>query len=105
MKKIPRSNFAVSYLYRFCIEFQGTRIIYTGDIRLTAKELKSYKALHDSDGHLKPIKTLYLDTTFCDPKWLVFPTRTQSLSDIESIISCWLAKDEQRQVGIQYNSK
>lgn len=104
MKKIPRNNL-LFFIFRFYIEFQETRIIYTGDIRLSAKELKCYKTLHDSDGHLKPIKTLYLDTTFCDPKWLVFPTREQSLSDIESIISCWLAKDEQRQVGIQYNSK
>lgn len=72
---------------------------------MSTKELRCYSTLHDSDGVFKPIKTLYLDTTFCDPKWLVFPTRAQSLSDIESIISCWLAKDEQRQVGIHYNSK
>ncbi|XP_054285445.1 protein artemis-like isoform X1 [Macrosteles quadrilineatus] len=83
----------------------GTRrVLYTGDFRINPEELYKFKALHNSDGSLKKLHTLYLDTTFCDPRWISFPSRKQSEEDLIEIAQNWLKTSPDHKVGILYNS-
>ncbi|KAI6657373.1 Protein artemis-like [Oopsacas minuta] len=50
----------------FLFEGVNGNVLYTGDFRLDAKDLKETR-LYREDGDIKQIKSVYLDTTFCHP--------------------------------------
>ncbi|XP_027449169.1 protein artemis isoform X2 [Zalophus californianus] len=56
--------------------FQGNNgtVLYTGDFRLAKGEASRMELLH-SGGRVKDIQSVYLDTTFCDPKFYQIPSR------------------------------
>ncbi|XP_053521702.1 protein artemis isoform X3 [Artibeus jamaicensis] len=56
--------------------FQGDRgtVLYTGDFRMAKGEAARMELLH-SGGRVKDIQSVYLDTTFCDPKFHQIPSR------------------------------
>nr|XP_035952911.1 protein artemis isoform X3 [Halichoerus grypus] len=56
--------------------FQGNNgtVLYTGDFRLAKGEASRMELLH-SGGRVKDIRSVYLDTTFCDPKFYQIPSR------------------------------
>ncbi|XP_043823359.1 protein artemis isoform X2 [Dromiciops gliroides] len=56
--------------------FQGNNgtVLYTGDFRLAKGEVARMELLH-SGSRVKDIQSVYLDTTFCDPKYYQIPSR------------------------------
>ncbi|XP_037839275.2 protein artemis isoform X2 [Chlorocebus sabaeus] len=56
--------------------FQGNNgtVLYTGDFRLAQGEVARMELLH-SGGRVKDIQSVYLDTTFCDPRFYQIPSR------------------------------
>jgi len=52
------------------------------------------KPLKNSDGDLKPIQTLYLDTTFFDPVYSYLPHRDESMKELIARCRSWIQKGD-----------
>jgi DNA cross-link repair 1C protein len=83
--------------------FEGEvgRILYTGDFRLCEGDTSRLRQLHYSDGTVKVIDKLYLDTTFLSHQYLQFPLRRSSTSILCSLISSWLQEGSDNTIYIQ----
>ncbi|XP_032329765.1 protein artemis isoform X1 [Camelus ferus] len=73
--------------------FQGNNgtVLYTGDFRLAKGEAARLELLH-SGGRVKDIQSVYLDTTFCDPKYYQIPSREECLSGILELVRGWITR-------------
>ncbi|KAI9330829.1 hypothetical protein BDR26DRAFT_691075 [Obelidium mucronatum] len=85
----PANHCAGSTMFLF--EFKGRRVLYTGDLRaddsLMSDILSTSDVFCNSFGSVKQIDTVYIDTTFCDKKLRVFPSKNQSLAALLTAIS------------------
>ncbi|KAM4812636.1 protein artemis isoform X1 [Urocitellus parryii] len=73
--------------------FQGNNgtVLYTGDFRLAKGEAARMELLH-SGGRVKDIQSVYLDTTFCDPRFYQIPSRGECLSGILELVQSWITR-------------
>ncbi|XP_026334816.1 protein artemis isoform X1 [Ursus maritimus] len=73
--------------------FQGNNgtVLYTGDFRLAKGEATRMELLH-SGGRVKDIQSVYLDTTFCDPKFYQIPSREECLSGVVELVRSWITR-------------
>ncbi|XP_023618299.1 protein artemis isoform X2 [Myotis lucifugus] len=73
--------------------FQGDNgtVLYTGDFRLAKGEAARMELLH-CGGRVKDIQSVYLDTTFCDPKFYQIPSRGECLSGILELVRSWITR-------------
>ncbi|XP_050659171.1 protein artemis isoform X3 [Macaca thibetana thibetana] len=73
--------------------FQGNNgtVLYTGDFRLAQGEVARMELLH-SGGRVKDIQSVYLDTTFCDPRFYQIPSREECLSGILKLVRSWITR-------------
>ncbi|XP_037366552.1 protein artemis [Talpa occidentalis] len=73
--------------------FQGSNgtVLYTGDFRLAKGEVARMELLH-CGGRVKDIQSVYLDTTFCDPKFYQIPSRAECLSGIIELVRSWITR-------------
>nr|XP_004662420.2 protein artemis [Jaculus jaculus] len=73
--------------------FQGNNgtVLYTGDFRLAKGEASRMELLH-SGGRVKDIQSVYLDTTFCDPRFYQIPSREECLSGILELARSWISR-------------
>ncbi|XP_060114255.1 protein artemis isoform X2 [Heteronotia binoei] len=71
--------------------FQGGNgtILYTGDFRLAKGEAARMELLH-SGNRVKDIQSVYLDTTFCDPKFYQIPSREECMKGILELVRSWI---------------
>ncbi|XP_074050172.1 protein artemis [Macrotis lagotis] len=71
--------------------FQGNNgtVLYTGDFRLAKGEVARMEFLH-SGSRVKDIQSVYLDTTFCDPKYYQIPSRMECLNGILELVRSWI---------------
>jgi len=71
------------------------RILYTGDFRFDDPDvsLTSLTALHDKDNNPIDIDEMYLDTTFCSPEYLTFPTRHEAKETIWELCQKWIKRN------------
>ncbi|XP_051856393.1 protein artemis isoform X1 [Antechinus flavipes] len=71
--------------------FQGNNgtVLYTGDFRLAKGEAARMEFLH-SGSRVKDIQSVYLDTTFCDPKYYQIPSRVECLNGILELVRSWI---------------
>ncbi|KAF6129634.1 DNA cross-link repair 1C [Phyllostomus discolor] len=69
---------------------QGT-VLYTGDFRLAKGEAARMELLHYG-GRVKDIQSVYLDTTFCDPKFHQIPSRGECLSGVVELVRSWITR-------------
>ncbi|XP_018326806.1 protein artemis-like [Agrilus planipennis] len=72
-------------------------ILYTGDFRIKPQDIKRFTAFYmlgDTNGDVKNIDKVYLDTTFFHPDHLSFPSREDVVNNLFIFISEWLEKDE-----------
>ncbi|KAL4617946.1 protein artemis-like [Arapaima gigas] len=67
---------------------QGT-VLYTGDFRLAEGEAARMEFLHTGT-RVKDIQSVYLDTTFFDPRYFVIPSREACLSAIRDLVKDWI---------------
>ncbi|XP_042671454.1 protein artemis isoform X1 [Centrocercus urophasianus] len=70
--------------------FQGENgtVLYTGDFRLAKGEAARMELLH-SGTRVKDIQSVYLDTTFCDPRFYHIPSREECLNGILELVRSW----------------
>uniref|UniRef100_A0AAR2LA24 Protein artemis n=1 Tax=Pygocentrus nattereri TaxID=42514 RepID=A0AAR2LA24_PYGNA len=69
---------------------QGT-VLYTGDFRLAVGDAARMEHLHSGD-RVKDIKSVYLDTTFYDPRFYQIPSREACLIGIKELIQDWISQ-------------
>ncbi|XP_073336799.1 protein artemis [Pagrus major] len=71
--------------------FEGSQgnVLYTGDFRLTGGDASRIEHLH-SGSRVKDIQSIYLDSTFYDPRFYQIPTREVCLSGILELIGNWI---------------
>ncbi|KAF7246592.1 Protein artemis, partial [Varanus komodoensis] len=71
--------------------FQGENgtVLYTGDFRLASGEVARMELLH-SGSRVKDIQSVYLDTTFCDPRFYQIPSREECMKGILELVRSWI---------------
>lgn len=84
----------------FLLQDDSYSVLYTGDFRLQAEDMKHTPALHPS-GRLVELDSLYLDTTFCHPKAADIPTREESRDIVLQLMNEWLNKSERHVVHLK----
>uniref|UniRef100_A0A8C4QCR2 Protein artemis n=1 Tax=Eptatretus burgeri TaxID=7764 RepID=A0A8C4QCR2_EPTBU len=85
--------------------FEGLRgtVLYTGDFRLARGKASCISALH-SASKVKNIQSIYIDTTFCDPKLYHIPTRELCVEAIGKLAEEWLSRSSRHIVWLECNS-
>ncbi|XP_016137114.1 protein artemis [Sinocyclocheilus grahami] len=69
---------------------QGT-VLYTGDFRLAVGDAARMEYLHSGD-RVKDIQSVYIDTTFFDPKYHQIPSREACLAGIRQLVQDWICQ-------------
>ncbi|XP_068573541.1 protein artemis [Cebidichthys violaceus] len=69
---------------------QGT-VLYTGDFRFAAGDVSRIELLH-SGSRVKDIRSVYLDSTFYDPRFYQIPTREVCLNGISELVGNWISQ-------------
>lgn len=70
--------------------FDGTAL-YTGDFRWESDQIQNVPALH-VDQRVKPLASLYVDTTFCHPNSFLIPSRRTIIKVVCDLVTEWTAK-------------
>ncbi|XP_075283763.1 protein artemis isoform X2 [Opisthocomus hoazin] len=78
----------MKHLVRFLFEGENGTVLYTGDFRLAKGEAARMELLH-SGTRVKDIQSVYLDTTFCDPRFYHIPSREECLKGILELVRSW----------------
>ncbi|KAG8577027.1 hypothetical protein GDO81_010046 [Engystomops pustulosus] len=73
----------------FLFQGQNGNVLYTGDFRLAKGEVTRMELLH-SGNRVKEIDSVYLDTTFCDPKFFQIPSREECSVGILELVRSWI---------------
>ncbi|XP_037552053.1 protein artemis [Nematolebias whitei] len=73
--------------------FEGCRgnVLYTGDFRLAVGDASRMEHLH-SGSRVKDIRTVYLDSTFYDPRFFQIPSREVCLRGISELVGSWISQ-------------
>ncbi|XP_061570200.1 protein artemis [Cololabis saira] len=69
---------------------QGT-VLYTGDFRLAVGDVSRMECLH-SGSRVKDLQSVYLDSTFYDPRFYQIPSREVCLNGISELIGNWISQ-------------
>ncbi|XP_033745811.1 protein artemis-like [Pecten maximus] len=75
--------------------FEGSEgtALYTGDFRWEANHVSKVTALHSGE-RVKPIQSLYVDTTFCHPDCFHIPSRQDCVEAVSGLVKEWIAKGQ-----------
>uniref|UniRef100_A0A8D0H2H0 Protein artemis n=1 Tax=Sphenodon punctatus TaxID=8508 RepID=A0A8D0H2H0_SPHPU len=73
----------------FLFQGQNGTVLYTGDFRLAKGEAARMELLN-SGSRVKDIQSVYLDTTFCDPKYYHITSREECLNGILELVRSWI---------------
>ncbi|XP_030628005.1 protein artemis [Chanos chanos] len=73
----------------FLFEGDQGNVLYTGDFRLGIGDAARMECLH-SGNRVKDIKSVYLDTTFYDPRFYQIPSREACLNGIRELVKDWI---------------
>uniref|UniRef100_UPI00358F571B protein artemis n=1 Tax=Myxine glutinosa TaxID=7769 RepID=UPI00358F571B len=86
--------------------FEGMRgtVLYTGDFRVARGKASCISALHSAT-QVKNIQSIYVDTTFCDPKLYHIPTREVCVEAIGKLAEEWLSRSRHHIVWLECKSK
>ncbi|XP_071453492.1 protein artemis-like [Hetaerina americana] len=87
---IPTGHCPGSVMFFF--ELQQGNILYTGDFRLSRDNICTLSDLHHKDGTPKEINALYVDATYFDDLYPIFPKREESVEKIFNLTKDWLEK-------------
>ncbi|XP_029018735.1 protein artemis isoform X2 [Betta splendens] len=75
----------------FLLEGSKGNVLYTGDFRLATGDASRIEHLH-SGSRVKDIQSVYLDSTFYDPRYYQIPTREVCLNGISELIGNWISQ-------------
>ncbi|XP_020569834.2 protein artemis [Oryzias latipes] len=73
--------------------FEGCRgnVLYTGDFRLAVGDVARMELLH-SGSRVKDIQSVYVDSTFYDPRFYQIPSREVCLKGISELVGNWISQ-------------
>ncbi|XP_076578837.1 protein artemis [Chaetodon auriga] len=73
--------------------FEGSQgnVLYTGDFRLAAGDASRIEHLH-SGSRVKDIQSVYVDSTFYDPRFYQIPSREVCLNGILELVGNWISQ-------------
>nr|XP_057921766.1 protein artemis isoform X2 [Doryrhamphus excisus] len=73
--------------------FEGCRgnVLYTGDFRLGVGDVSRMEHLH-SGSSVKDIQSVYVDSTFFDPRFYQIPSREACLNAIVRLVGDWISQ-------------
>ncbi|XP_065842696.1 protein artemis-like isoform X2 [Oscarella lobularis] len=77
----------------FLFEGRHGAVLYSGDFRLTADDVRKMEHLHLANGTCKSLRTMYLDTTFLHPNLACIPTRETSRRIAIDLIEQWKSEN------------
>ncbi|KAG7274203.1 hypothetical protein CRUP_008579 [Coryphaenoides rupestris] len=83
----------------FLVEGPRGNVLYTGDFRLAEGDASRIELLH-SGTRVKDIRSVYLDTTFYDPRFYQIPSRETCLSGIRELVRDWIGKSARHVVWL-----
>ncbi|XP_072310149.1 protein artemis isoform X2 [Eucyclogobius newberryi] len=78
---------SVMFLFEGC---QGN-VLYTGDFRLGSGDASRIEYLH-SGSRVKEIQSVYVDSTFYDPRFYQIPSRDVCLNGILELVRNWISQ-------------
>uniref|UniRef100_A0A1A8LJ23 Protein artemis n=3 Tax=Nothobranchius pienaari TaxID=704102 RepID=A0A1A8LJ23_9TELE len=78
---------SVMFLFEGC----HGNVLYTGDFRLAVGDASRMEQLH-SGSRVKDIQSVYLDSTFYDPRFYQIPSREVCLRGIAELIGNWISQ-------------
>ncbi|XP_052362794.1 protein artemis-like [Oncorhynchus keta] len=84
LKRKLKFSLTVKLYCSFVPRAQGT-VLYTGDFRLAKGDASRIELLH-SGSRVKDIKSVYLDSTFYDPRFYQIPSRETCLHAIRGLV-------------------
>uniref|UniRef100_A0AAQ5X605 Protein artemis n=1 Tax=Amphiprion ocellaris TaxID=80972 RepID=A0AAQ5X605_AMPOC len=81
--------------------FEGCRgnVLYTGDFRFAVGDASRIEHLH-SGSRVKDIQSVYLDSTFYDPRFYQIPTREVCLNGISELVGNWISQSSHHVVWL-----
>uniref|UniRef100_A0A7N6BIM2 Protein artemis n=1 Tax=Anabas testudineus TaxID=64144 RepID=A0A7N6BIM2_ANATE len=81
--------------------FEGSKgnVLYTGDFRFAAGDASRIELLH-SGSRVKDIQSVYLDSTFYDPRFYQIPTREVCLKGILELVKNWISQSSHHVVWL-----
>ncbi|XP_029902144.1 protein artemis [Myripristis murdjan] len=75
----------------FLIEGSQGNVLYTGDFRFAVGDASRIEFLH-SGSRVKDIQSVYLDSTFYDPRYYQIPSRESCLKGISELVGNWISQ-------------
>ncbi|XP_028306172.1 protein artemis isoform X2 [Gouania willdenowi] len=81
--------------------FEGSQgnVLYTGDFRLSVGDASRMESLH-SGSRVKDIHSVYVDSTFYDPRFYQIPSREVCLDGISDLIRTWINQSSKHTVWL-----
>ena len=76
----------------FIFETNKNTILYTGDFRISLKNLENIKQLKELQDH--EFLVIYMDSTFFKKSSSKFPTQTESVRKIIDLVDNWIKKSK-----------
>ncbi|XP_058445408.1 protein artemis-like [Malaya genurostris] len=95
---IPAGHCPGSVMFLFENENQQ-HILYTGDFRIAAKDLRNIKAFKDLC-----LETVYLDSTFFNPSYDYFPAQSETLARLVTLCSKWLDFNNRNVISLKLSA-
>ncbi|XP_045568388.1 protein artemis, partial [Salmo salar] len=83
----------------FLVEGAQGAVLYTGDFRLAKGDASRIELLH-SGSRVKDIKSVYLDSTFYDPRFYQIPSRETCLHAIQDLVQDWISRSVRHTVWL-----
>uniref|UniRef100_A0A3P9IWY6 Protein artemis n=1 Tax=Oryzias latipes TaxID=8090 RepID=A0A3P9IWY6_ORYLA len=78
---------SVMFLFEGC----HGNVLYTGDFRLAVGDVARMELLH-SGSRVKDIQSVYVDSTFYDPRFYQIPSREVCLKGISELVGNWISQ-------------
>uniref|UniRef100_A0AAV2IXJ7 Protein artemis n=1 Tax=Knipowitschia caucasica TaxID=637954 RepID=A0AAV2IXJ7_KNICA len=75
----------------FLIEGCQGNVLYTGDFRLAVGDVSRMEHLH-SGSRVKDLQSVYVDSTFYDPRFYQIPSRDICLNGILDLVGNWISQ-------------
>lgn len=76
----------------YLFETDKKTILYTGDFRISLKNLENIKQLKELQDH--DFLVIYMDSTFFKKSFPKFPTQTESVNKIIELVHNWTKKSK-----------
>ncbi|KAI4803202.1 hypothetical protein KUCAC02_006758 [Chaenocephalus aceratus] len=76
---------------KFLFEGSQGNVLYTGDFRFASGDVSRIEHLH-SGTRVKDIQSIYLDSTFYDPRFFQIPSREVCLDGISELVRNWISQ-------------